>query len=87
MADDRPKFWMNESTGILAPVVEAYLVGDALTAEQVHLMRVYLRQWIDSPVWKGDAIEKLRATVEHISNKTDITNWLDAAMDEGIDPL
>jgi hypothetical protein len=87
MADDTPKFWMHETTGFLAPVVEAFIRGERLTPAQVLIMRIYLRQWIEAPVWKGEAIDKLRAALADIRNEQDITRWLDAAMNVGIDPL
>jgi hypothetical protein len=82
-----PKYWMNETSGLLAPVVEAYLYGDPLTAGQVAVMKMYLRQWIMSPVWQGDGLEELRRPVERIRTRQDINEWLAKALAEGHDPL
>lgn len=82
-----PGFWMHESSGVLRPVVEAYLLGQDLDSRQVAMMRVYLRQWIDAPAWRGEEIEKLRRDVEQIRNTADIHRWLWDALAEGIDPL
>ena len=51
-----PKYWMYEESGVLRPAVEAYLNGEPLTAGQVKLMRLYLKQWIDSPVWDENPV-------------------------------
>ena len=81
-------FWMYETTGVLRPVIEAYLLTDApLTVEQVAAMRAYLRQWIYDPAWVGPGIHQLRCMVDGIHTRADITRWLDLAMDSGIDPL
>jgi hypothetical protein len=46
-----PKHWKHETSGVLKPVVAAYLEGAKMTAKQIRLMRLYLKQWIDSPFW------------------------------------
>lgn len=82
-----PGYWMHETSGVLRPAVEAYLNGEPMTDEQIAVMRAYLRQWIAAPVWVGDGVELLRATVDDIACRHGIDIWLDAAMKEGIDPL
>jgi hypothetical protein len=83
-----PGYWRYETSGVLAPAVEAYIKGEALTHGQVMLMKMYLRQWIMAPCWRGDAeLEDLRWSVELIQTQQDIRNWLWRAMDEGHDPL
>lgn len=82
-----PGYWMHETSGVLRPAVEAYLNGEPMTDEQIAAMRAYLRQWIAAPVWTGNGVELLRATVDDISCRHGIDVWLDAAMKEGIDPL
>jgi hypothetical protein len=82
-----PGYWMHEQSGVLRPVVTAYLEGKQLTAYQVSLMRSYLRQWIESPEWQGENIDLLRATVGSLTTRRDIENWLEVADRAGIDPL
>jgi hypothetical protein len=82
-----PGFWMNEQSGVLAPVVKAYLKGDPLSLADVGTMRAYLRQWINAPVWHGEPIEGLRRQIDTIFSREDIDAWLEGALDEGIDPL
>lgn len=82
-----PGYWMHETSGVLRPVVTAYLEGKPLTTYQVSLMRNYLRQWIEHPEWMGENIDLLRATVGSLRNRRDIENWLEVAERAGIDPL
>jgi hypothetical protein len=87
--DDRaPRYWRYETSGVLAPVVTAYIQGRELTEAEVGVMRAYLRQWILAPVWAGDSeLRALRENVERIRTRRDIDAWLMAALDEGHDPL
>lgn len=48
-----PGYWMNETSGVLRPAIEAYLAGGPLAAEHVGAMRAYLRQWIFATAWLG----------------------------------
>jgi hypothetical protein len=82
-----PGFWMNETSGVLKPAVEAYLMSDApLSMPQVAAIRAYLRQWIDGP-WYGENIALLRATVGSLRTRKNIDSWLEVADRAGIDPL
>jgi hypothetical protein len=83
-----PGFWMYETTGVLRPAVEAYLLGGrALTEAEFAALRAYIRQWIFAPMFRGPAVEALRARVDGLTDRAALSRWLDDAMDEGIDPL
>jgi hypothetical protein len=82
-----PGYWMNEQSGVLRPVMEAYLEGRHLTARDVAVMRGYLRQWIAAPLYRGEEVDALRASVDGIMSPADITRWLDRAFDAGVDLL
>jgi hypothetical protein len=82
-----PGYWMSETSGVLRPAVEAYLLGEAMTGEQIAALRAYLRQWIGSDVWEGDVIEILRAGIYTLTDRAAIERWLAVATDAGIDPL
>jgi hypothetical protein len=79
-----PGYWMNETSGKLAPVVEKYLRGEVLTTDEVAIMRAYLRQWI-----AGDfqGVDHLRLRVGRLTTTRMIREWLKDAEDIGIDPL
>ena len=92
-----PKYWMYETSGVLAPVVERYLRRPrSMTLEDIAVMRAYLRQWIDSPAWDQNphapiaarlALADLRRRAKAIASVNDIHEFLAAAGREGIDPL
>jgi hypothetical protein len=82
-----PGYWMNETSGVLEPVVRKYLAGDELDRDEVRTMRAYLRQWINAPGFVGPDVDKLRAGVDHLYNTGDVHAWLSRAFDLGVDPL
>lgn len=85
-----PKYWSNEIGGKLVPAILRYLDGRPTQPDDVMLIRAYLRQWIDSPVWdtgEPDDLAKLRKDVRELRDRSDITAWLKQALEFGIDPL
>jgi hypothetical protein len=89
VSDSRaPKYWMNETSGVLAPIIHAYLKHQPMTYQQVKVMGAYLSQWIDSPVWYGNpTLERLQRDAHLIQTRADIARWLTYALEQGIDPL
>ena len=83
-----PGYWVNETSGVLRPVVSAYLKVEPMTDEQIMLMRAYLLQWIDAPAWlPSPQLEELRRSVRKLSTREDIDKWIAEALAIGIDPL
>lgn len=92
-----PKYWMSEVSGILRPVVRAYLNNpESLNDHDVIVLAAYLDQWVASPVWDMNpshdeislqALAFLRESVKRIRTPRDVSNWLRAALVHGIDPL
>lgn len=82
-----PGYWMNETSGVLRPAVEAYLSRDEMTPQQVAALRAYLRQWINVDGWTGPLIDVLRTNADEIRTRQDITRWLEIARRAEIDPL
>jgi hypothetical protein len=78
---------MNETSGLLRPIVERYLRGEQLEESQVAVMRAYLRQWIWASEFIGPDVDRLRAGVDHLYNDGDVSAWLARALNAGIDPL
>ncbi len=91
-----PKFWRDEVSGKLEGPIMRYLEGKPVSPEDVQLIRLYLQQWIDSPVWEMNPemdakakaeLAKLRESVRRIATCMNIDAWLGAAIVIGIDPL
>ena len=82
-----PGFWMHETTGVLRPAIEAYLRNEPMTDNQIVAMRAYLRQWIESAYWRGEAVDQLRRDISGLTSRKEIHAWLDLADQIGIDPL
>ena len=88
MSQREPGYWMNETSGQLRPVIEAYLSGATLDGQQIATLRVYLRRWIGGDHLRGPLIDTLRARRSNeIATRADIARWLDRAADAGCDPL
>lgn len=83
-----PGYWPNETTGVLRPAVEAYLLTEAeLSRDQLGALRAYFRQWLASPLWRGREVEALRAGIDGIRDRPTVSAWLREAEAAGIDPL
>jgi hypothetical protein len=86
-AERPPGYWMYETTGVLRPAIEAYLLTDLpMTVEHIGAFRAYLRQWMAGP-WLGSDIPALRLQIDDIDSREAIEAWLDRALDSAIDPL
>lgn len=83
----RPGYWMNETSGVLKPALEAYLRDDPLDDGQIAALRAYLRQWIMAPAWKGAGVPRLRASIDGLTSRQAIHEWLAVAAELNIDPL
>lgn len=88
-----PRYWKDETGGELAVAIRAYLLGREMTAAQVKLMRLYLTQWVDAPVWNANPygqpgeLDGLRDAVRSVTNPQQIKCWIARALALGIDPL
>lgn len=80
-----PGFWFHETSGVLRPAVEDYLFGRDLSAEQIALLRAYLRQWIETPVWRR--AHELRRRIDSLVDRAAIDRWIADAVKLGLDPL
>ena len=81
-----PGYWLNETGGELRPAVWAYLRGEQLGPDEISVIRDYLRQWMAGD-FVGPAADELREMVEQIGGRQTLREWLEAALEAGIDPL
>jgi hypothetical protein len=90
-----PKYWTFEPRELVI-AVQVYMTGKDLTVRDVLLMRGYLGQWVDSPVWEGYPYEtdgsrqwlaELRERVRAIASTDDIAQALSIMTARRMDPL
>ena len=88
-APQPPKYWTFEPPE-LSVAVHAYIAGEDLTVRDLLLMRAYLRQWVDSPVWGDEGLQwlaELRERVRAIASRDDIAQALSIMTARRMDPL
>ena len=81
-----PGYWMNETSGVLRPVVERFLDGKVLDVQEIATMRAYLRQWMAGD-FRGKDIDRIRSQVDQIVDMPTLRIWIENAVCAGIDPL
>jgi hypothetical protein len=76
--------------------MERYIRGESLQLRDVSLIRAYLRQWVESPVWEQNPegtidsairLAVLRALVLGSRTKDQIDQCVQTAIGMGMDPL
>ncbi len=83
-----PRFWMEETTGALGEVIEVYMRGDRLAPEQVELMKLYLRQYLERAVIADDANRRtLLERVERLRTVGDLERLADSLSEAGVEPF
>ncbi len=79
-----PRFWMEETTGVLGDAVETYMNGEPLTADQLEVIKLYLRQFIERAVLTGDANRKrLLSQIDKLKTTSDIERFADELSEYG----
>ena len=77
---------MNETSGALHRAVERYIKLEPLSDLDLHVMRAYLRQWMEGD-FQGPESDGLRNTIDAIVDRASLQAWMERAVDAGIDPL
>jgi hypothetical protein len=96
MMEFGPRYWREEITGCLAKPIRKFLNGFTLDDGEIALIRAYLEQWVDAPVWDMNPhadpegrreLAALRQEAREIATRADIGRWMYKAMQMGMDPL
>jgi hypothetical protein len=83
-----PRFWMEETTGQLAAAVEVYMRSEPLTAEQLELIKLYLRQYVERAVIAHDADRRrLLDRIEKLRRVGDVERLADDLSEAGVEPF
>ena len=79
-----PRFWMEETTGVLNEAVDAYMNGERLSTEQINVIKVYLRQFIERAKLSGAANKRmLLSKVDKLSKVSEIERFADEVSEYG----
>lgn len=79
-----PHFWMEETTGALSEAVDTYMNGERLSAEQLQLIKLYLRQFIERALLAPEANRKLLLSkIEKLKTTGDIESFADDISEYG----
>jgi hypothetical protein len=97
-----PKYWRDETGGMLAVAIDRLLNDQGLYPSDVALIVAYFKQWIDSPVWDMNPhmdhagrqvlaglrqrIADMQARRESLT-RVELVQWSEDALYEGMDPL
>lgn len=79
-----PRFWMEETSGALNEAVDAYMNGEKLTTEQLNVIKLYLRQYIERAVLSSDANKKLLLSkIDKLKTTADVERYADEISEYG----
>ena len=79
-----PRFWMEETTGALSDAVDTYMNGEKLSAEQLDLIKLFLRQFIERAVLSGEANKKLLLSkIDKLKTTADVERYADEVSEYG----
>jgi len=79
-----PRFWMEETTGVLNDAVDTYMNGEKLMPEQLELIKIYLRQFVERAVLSGEANRKLLLSkIDKLKTSTDVERFADDLSEYG----
>jgi hypothetical protein len=79
-----PRFWMEETTGALNEAVDTYMNGEKLSTEQLDLIKLYLRQYVERAVLSSDANKKLLLSkIDKLKTTADVERYADELSEYG----
>lgn len=79
-----PRFWMEEQTGALSAAIDSYMDGSKLSAQELELIKIYLRQYIERAVLsdRGQRAQLVRR-IDGLRSNQDIEDFADTAAEYG----
>jgi hypothetical protein len=79
---------MEEITGKLAVAVEQYLQGEPLTDDQLAIIKLYLKQYLERAVIDDSADRKrLLSRIDRLRTTRDIERFADELSEVGVEPF
>ena len=79
-----PRFWMEETTGVLEDAVETYMGGDRLSSSQLNAIKVYLKQFVERAPLTGEAnVNRLIQRIERLKTTREVEDFADEIAEFG----
>ena len=79
-----PRFWMEETTGALNEAVDAYMNGERLSAGQINVLKIYLRQFLERAKRAGAPSKRLLLSkIDKLSKVSEIERFADEVSEYG----
>ena len=83
-----PHFWMTERSGKLEAAMEQYFAAEKLGANEVRLIKSYLRQYVERALLAGDANRgALLRSLERLKTTREIEDFSDELANFGVEPF
>lgn len=89
-------YWKNETSGKLKNAILALMdtwtdKHYSLSPQELEMLKTYFALWIDYPSWdrtgQEQQFEALSSQLKSVTSTQQLNQWLEDAMDIGIDPL
>jgi hypothetical protein len=86
--DTPPRFWMEETTGALGAAIEVYMRSEDLNPQQLTVLRIYLKQYIERAVM-SDPTQRGRflSRVQNFRGVADLERLAEDLAEVGIEPF
>ncbi len=79
-----PRFWMEEQTGVLSEAVETYMDGGKLSAAQLDVIKIYLKQYVERAMLAGGPkVALLHTKIDKIKTTADVERFADEVAEYG----
>jgi len=81
-------YWMHERTGRMKNVVQGFLMGMPLDAEDLRILKDYMKQWIAPPIAMPDLNRMaFNEQIEAATDAATLRKVTHALLQFGIDPF
>ncbi|WP_129630468.1 hypothetical protein [Candidatus Oscillochloris fontis] len=83
-----PRFWMEETSGALSAAIEVYMRSEDLNPQQMELIGIYLRQYIERAVITDEQDRRrLLGRIEKLRGVRDLERFAEDLSEVGVEPF
>lgn len=85
-------YWKQEKSGVLEIAIHRFLNDLPLNDDLLSHLQTYCQHWADFDGWRvpfeqKEDLARMRSSIRDFKTVDDLQNWLDLALELGIDPL